>query len=265
MPYWGAFPAMGPIPPGDDSTPAKYKLDPWATGPYMFKPGSYKQNHTLTLVKNPYWSADTDPVRHQYLDAYDFHFDRLDAQIDQIILTDTGPSQSTISYDSVLNASYGQFKTQASDRLVTGSAPCTSMLTPDYRKITSIDVRHALAWAYPYKDAWAAGGYIQGVTRIPGTNIMPPGTPGREPFNPLPGHAPAQTDAAKAKSILKQSGNLDYKLVFPYYTDDPNSVAVKNVVTQAYKQAGFDPQPFASTYASADEITQPNWVGNLRQ
>ena len=41
MPYWGCFPAMGPIPPGKASDPATYKNHPWATGPYMFKPADY--------------------------------------------------------------------------------------------------------------------------------------------------------------------------------------------------------------------------------
>lgn len=262
MPYWAAFPAMGPIPPGDASDPAKYKLHPLATGPYMFK--DYTPNQSLTLVKNPYWDPNTDPVRHQYINDYTFSFDREDAQIDQILLTDNGDAQTSLSYDRVLSATYGQFMREASDRLVQGSAPCTFMLSPDYRKITDIEIRKALVWAYPYRDAWAAGGYIPGVTRIPGGNILPPGTPGRLPFEPLPGHQPAQTDAAKAKQILKASGHLGYKLVFPYYADDPNSVAVKNVVVQAYKDAGFDPQPFASTTTKADEITQPDWVGNLR-
>ena len=35
MPYWGAFPAIGPIPEAKDD-PEKYRLHPMATGPYMF-------------------------------------------------------------------------------------------------------------------------------------------------------------------------------------------------------------------------------------
>ena len=37
MPYWGSFPAMGPIPLGKASDPKTYTNHPLATGPYKFK------------------------------------------------------------------------------------------------------------------------------------------------------------------------------------------------------------------------------------
>ena len=37
MPYWGTFPANGPIPQGKVSDPKTYKNHPWSTGPYMIK------------------------------------------------------------------------------------------------------------------------------------------------------------------------------------------------------------------------------------
>jgi peptide/nickel transport system substrate-binding protein len=266
MPYWGAFPAMGPIPSGSASDPAKYKLHPLSTGPYMFKPGSFTVGKKLTLIPNPNWDAATDPARHQYIDEIDFNFDADSAQTDQILLQDTGEGQTTITYNNVLSADYGTFVSQAPDRLVKGPNPCTFMQYPDNRKITDISVRRAIGLAYPYRDAWAAGGSIAGVTRIPASNIMPPGIPGRTEYNPRPGVEPGQTDAAKAKALLQKSGNLNYKLVYAYLSDDPNSVAVKNVVTKAYKDAGFNPQPFASTGANyATQVLQnPDWVGNVR-
>jgi len=220
----------------------------------------------LTLIRNPMWDANTDPARHAYIDEYDFDFDADSSQIDQTILQDTGSGQTTITYNNVLAADYSSFVTQASDRLVKGPNPCTFMWYPDYRKIKSIDVRHAIGWAYPYTDAWAAGGYIKGVTRIPATNIEPPGLPGRVEYNPLPGHTPGTTDPDKAKEILTQSGNLNYKLVFAYQTDVPTSVAVKNVLVDALKNAGFNPQPFATTSANyATQVLQnPDWPGNIR-
>jgi len=266
MPYWAAFPAMGPIPPGSASDPAKYKLHPWSTGPYMFKPGSYTVGKKLTLIPNPNWDPATDPARHQYADEYDFNFDADSAQTDQIILQDQGSGQTTLTYNSVLSADYGTFVQQAPDRLVKGPNPCTYMQYPDNRKITDVAVRRAIGLAYPYKDAWAAGGSIAGVTRIPASNIMPPGIPGRTPYNPRPGIAPGETSASKAHALLASSGNLNYKLVFAYLSDDPNSVAVKNVVTKAYKDAGFNPQPFATTGANyATQVLQnPDWTGNVR-
>jgi peptide/nickel transport system substrate-binding protein len=220
----------------------------------------------LTLIPNPNWDPASDPARHQYIDEFDFDFDADSAQTDQILLQDTGEGQTTITYNNVLSADYGTFVQKAPDRLVKGPNPCTFMQYPDNRKITDVDVRRAIGLAYPYRDAWAAAGSIAGVTRIPAGNIMPPGIPGRTPYNPRPGIEPGETSAAKAKALLQKSGNLGYKLEYAYLSDDPNSVAVKNVVTQAYKDAGFDPQPFASTGANyATQVLQnPDWPGNVR-
>ncbi len=264
MPYWGSFAAMGPIPPGKASDPATYKNHPWATGPYMFK--DYTPGQSLTLVKNPEWDPKTDPARHQYINEFDFNFVEDSAKIDQTLLGDTGSGQTSISIDPVLAADYQKFSQTASDRLVVGGSPCTFMWYPDNREITDINVRRALAYAYPYQAAWAAGGYIQGVTRVPASNVMPPGVPGRVQYTPLPGHTPGTTDTAKAKAMLTQAGKLNYPIKFAYQTDSATSVAVKNVVEQALKQAGFDPQPVATTIANyvADYLTNPKAPVNVR-
>ena len=266
MPYWGAFPAMGPIPPGTASDPATYKNHPWATGPYMFKQGGYVPGQSLVLVKNPYWNANTDPGRHQYLDEFDMNFATDSAKIDAQMLADTGQAQTTVSYDDVLAADYQKYKSQDGDRLVLGTTPCTAFWYPDNRKISDIRVRQALGYAYPYQAAWAAGGYIQGVTRIPATNIMPPGIPGRTTYNPLPGHTAGTTDPAKAKQLLQQAGKLGFEIKFPYATDVPSSVAVKNVVVQALTQAGFKVSPVATTSANsvADVLDNPSADVNVR-
>ncbi|MBO0846942.1 MAG: hypothetical protein J2P22_16170, partial [Nocardioides sp.] len=47
MPYWGAFPANGPVPSGSVSNPKTYKNHPWSTGPYMIK--SYSPAKELVL------------------------------------------------------------------------------------------------------------------------------------------------------------------------------------------------------------------------
>ena len=177
MPYWGAFPAMSPIPPGNASNPATYKNHPLATGPYKFS--QYTPGQTLSLVRNPYWSANTDPGRHNYINQFNFNFATDSAKIDQTLLSDSGSGQTTISYDDVLAADYQTFQQKAPTRLVIGGLPCTFMWYPDNRQITNIQVRRALGWAYPYQGAWASAGYIQGVTRIPATNVEPPGIPGR--------------------------------------------------------------------------------------
>ena len=263
MPYWGAFPAMGPIPEGDASDPAKYGQHPLATGPYMFE--EYTPEKSLTLVKNPEWDPATDPGRHQYVDEWQMDFDTPSAKIDQILLKDQGEGQTTLTYDNVLVENYVDAKQNASDRLVVGTDPCHFYWAPDYRKIKDINIRKALAWAYPYKDAWAAAGYIEGVTRSPGTAIMPPGIPERTEYNPLPGHEPGQTDTDKARQILKESGNEGYEISFLFSQDDPNAVDAKDVIAKSLKEAGFTPKPYATTLADSSTLrADPNTKINVR-
>jgi peptide/nickel transport system substrate-binding protein len=264
MPYWGAFPAMGPIPPDKSiSDPAKYAQHPWSTGPYMFK--DYTPEKSLTLVKNKYWDPNTDPGRHQYVDGWDMQFDTPSAKIDQIMIQDTGDGQNSMSIDDILSTDYVNFVQKSKDRLLTGTSPCTYIWYPDNRKITNINVRRAIGYAYPYRDAWAAAGYIEGVTRSPATNVMPPGVPGRVEYNPLPGHTPGTTDTAKAHQLLSKAHALGYVIKFPYATDNPQAVDVKDAVVASLTKAGFKPSPVATTTSQISSlIADPNAPVNVR-
>ncbi len=247
MPYWGTFPANGPIPQGKVSDPKTYKNHPWSTGPYMIK--SFSPSKELVLVKNPYWDPKTDPARTQYPDGWDFKLQQPSEKIDQILLADSGTGQTTLTYDDLLAPDYNQMKKQSPERLVLGSAPLTSYWAPDNRKITNIKVRQALQFAYPYKNAILAAGLIPGVNALPATNLMPPGIPGRTPFNTT-GHKDFQTDPAKAKELLKSANALGYEIKFLFRTDDPISVKVKDAIVKSLTESGFKATPVPTTTAN---------------
>jgi peptide/nickel transport system substrate-binding protein len=255
MPFWGSFPAMGPIPEGNDQ-PEKYRLHPWSTGPYMFD--KYTPEKSLTLVRNPHWDPNTDPGRTQYPEKYVMDFQTESTKIDQILLNDQGEAQTTLTYDDILPADFRTFQTEHEDRLVLGPQPCTMYWAPDYRQVTDKSVREALAYAYPYKDAALAGGYVEGVTRIWGSNLMPPGIPSRSEYNLLDKEEGA-TDTAKAKQILEESGNTGYEIKWLFANDDPQSVKAKDVVVKSLEEAGFKASPVATTVADlSTERADPN-------
>ena len=56
---------------------------------------------------------------------------------------------------------------------------------------------------------------------------MPPGLPGRTPYN-VTGHKAFQTDPAKAKALLKQANAMGYEIKFLFRTDDPINVKAKD-------------------------------------
>lgn len=243
MPYWGAFPAISPI-PEKASDPKDYALHPLATGPYMFD--KYEPGTALTLVRNDQWDPNTDPGRTQYPDGYDMKLTEDSSQIDQLILNDQGEAQTTLTFDDVLVSDYRSAKTTASDRLVVGSQPCTRFWYFDNRKITDINVRRAAAYAYPYENTYLAGGLIQDVTRTPATTILPPGIPGREEYDPL-GINGWDTDPQKARQLLEQADAVGYELKFYYAADDKTAVAVMEEVKKGMEAGGFKVSPVAST------------------
>ncbi|WP_191907931.1 ABC transporter substrate-binding protein [Nocardioides cynanchi] len=247
MPYWGTFPANGPIPLGKSaSDPKTYKNHPMSTGPYMIK--SFSPSKELVLTKNPNWDASTDPARTQYPDGYDFKLQQQSEKIDQILLADSGNGQTTLTYDDLLAPDFAKMQSTAPDRLTLGGTPCTYYWAPDNRKITDKKVREALSWAYPYKNNILAAGLIPGVNAIPASNLMPPGLPGRTPYN-VTGRKGFQTDAAKARELLKSANALGFEIKFLFRTDDPISVKTKDSTVKALTQAGFKATPVPTTTA----------------
>ena len=237
MPYWASFPANGPVPQDPKvSNPKDYKEHPWSTGPYMIK--SYSPAKKLVLEKNPNWNASTDPARTQYPDGYDFESQETSDRIDQILLADSGPAQTTLTYDDLLAPDFQQMKQKAPDRLTLGGSPCTRFWAPDNRKITNKLVREALSWAYPYQDVILASGLIPGVNAIPATNLMPPAVPGRTPYN-VTGRQGFDTDPAKARALLKSAHALGYEIKFLYRSDQSGDTKVKDAVVKGLTEGGF--------------------------
>jgi peptide/nickel transport system substrate-binding protein len=245
MDYYASFPAFTAIPEAKDN-PETYGKKPLATGPYKFQ--EYKPGSSLTLVKNDQWDPNTDPGRIQAVDGWNFKFGQDTAKLENVIINDQGSAQTTLTYDNVSASSYRQVQSEK-DRLVTGTSPCTYMWFIDMTKIKELEVRQALGWAYPYENAWKAGGEIQGVTRVPGTSILPPGTAGRVEYQPMEGQDGKTTDPAKAKELLKTAGYApgEYEIKFLYATDDDLAVAAKEEIKKGLEAAGFKATPIASS------------------
>ena len=197
FPYYASMPAIGPIPTDPAvSDPAKYAQHPLATGPYKIE--QYTIGKSLTLVRNDQWDPATDPSRTAYPDSYVFKAGLQSEQIDQILLADSGDAKTTISYDDVLAQDYR--KMNDTGRLVTGGQPCTYFYALDQRKMPDKSIAEALTWAMPYNDQIVATGLIPEVNAVATQNLMPPGVPGREDYDPVEGHGPFQTDAGEGQA-----------------------------------------------------------------
>ena len=236
MDYWGAFEAMGPVPLGKASTPPDYGKHILSNGPYKVE--SFRPQEELVLVKNDQWDPSSDPARHQYADKWVFKFNQDQAKVDQIMLSDNTESQTALS-TALGSNNYDRANTELGDRLVQQSAQCTSFLSPDYTKITDINVRKAIAYAYPYQDMWLATGEVPGVTRVPANSMMPPGQAGKHDY--FADGEQFTYNPEKSKELLKEAGYEpgEFQLTMVYYEPDPLAVAGQKVLVKGMEEAGF--------------------------
>jgi peptide/nickel transport system substrate-binding protein len=237
MDYWGAFMAMGPAPLGDASQPPNYGKKILSNGPYKVE--SFRPTEELVLVKNDQWDPNSDPGRHQYADGYVFKFNADQAQTDQIMLSDNAESQTAISA-SLGSENYTAGQEALGDRLVQQSAQCTSFIAPDFAKIDDINVRKALAYAYPYTDMWQATGEVPGVTRVPANSVMPPGMTGKKDY--FVDGEQFTYDPEKSLELLGEAGysaDNPYPITMIYYETDALAVAGQRVYEQGMADAGF--------------------------
>jgi peptide/nickel transport system substrate-binding protein len=255
MPYWASFPAIGPI-PRDGSSPDTYGRHPLSTGPYMFEPSN--PEGSLTLVRNPYWDASTDPGRHAYPDRYVFRARDTADEIDATLLG-SSPQAATMVSNFTLTKNFA--KARRLGRLAVGARPCTNIASPDYRTITDTRVRQAIAYAYPYKRAAQVASGISDNWRqiVPtsGTALLAPGFPGRPDYNVL-ATPPGTTDPAKARALLKEAGYEpgQFTLTWPYASDYNIDAAVTPLVARAFTAAGFKARPFATSRATLGSIAR---------
>lgn len=234
MDYWGAFMAMGPAPLGDVSNPPDYGKKPLSTGPYKIE--SFQPTRELVLVKNDQWDPGTDAARHQYPDKWIFKFNADPNQVDEIMLSGNTESQTAVS-TQISSENYLKATEVLGDRLFQQSAQCTSFWAPDYEK-TDINVRKALAYAYPYEAVWQASGEVPGVTRIPANSVMPPGMAGKHDY--FVDGAQFEFNPEKSKELLAEAGYEDgYEIKMIYYEVDPLAVAAQKQITKGLEEGGF--------------------------
>jgi peptide/nickel transport system substrate-binding protein len=268
MDYYAAYPMFTGIPPSRD-TKHGYGKHPLSTGPYMVK--HYRPGRSLTLVKNPYWEADSDPGRIQSVDQWDFEFGRDPDTTEQTIEQNTGPARSTLTYDSVSSQGFHWFADHAQHRLVVGTKPCTYLWYLDMRTITDIRVRKAIGYAYPYLRAWKAAGEIAGLTRVPGTAILPPGTVGRTDYDVL-GNRGQRADPDMSRRLLQEANAMGFEITLYGALGDPTSEAVTNVVTAGLEAGGFtvttvEPdskiRPHRTEYDSPVNVRSSGWCSDF--
>ncbi|MFC7547850.1 ABC transporter substrate-binding protein [Plantactinospora sp. GCM10030261] len=239
LPFYMTFPMFTPIPEAKD-TKQDYGNKPLATGPYAFD--SYTPGAELKLKKNPNWDANTDPVRHQYADAWHFKWGVDLVKTQQETLNSAGPAANQLTYDNVDASIIPQLTGDKQKQLIRGESPCNIVVQMDTQLIP-LEVRKAIAVAFPYdQDRKAAG--ENDYTSQRSSTIMPPSVPGYKKYTSpegLSGEGPG--DPAKAKQMLEAAGKVGFELSWYYDNTKPIPQQVSQVRADAFTKAGFTVKP----------------------
>jgi peptide/nickel transport system substrate-binding protein len=235
LPYFMTFPMFTPIPKAKD-TKQDYQNSPMTTGPYMYD--SFTPGSELKLKKNPNWDPNTDAARHQYVDGFDFKWGQDDVKTQQQLLNSSGPDASGVNYANIDASLVQQVTGGKQTQLIQGDSPCTRVWQLDSRKI-SLDVRKAIATAWPYDQVWKAEGYNP-YTAERSSTILPPSIPGYTKYPALPGLSGAgQGDPAAAKQMLQTAGKVGFEVAWYYDNTKPIPQQVSQVQANALTAAGF--------------------------
>jgi len=251
LPFYMSFPMFTPI-PKDKDTKENYQNNPLATGPYQFD--GYTAGAELKLKKNPNWDPATDPVRHQYADAWDFKWGVDDVKSQQQVLNSAGPDAMSLNYGNVDGTLLPQVTGDKMKQLVQGDSPCNIVVNMDTRKMP-LEVRKAVAKAYPSDQVWKAAGLNPYIAE-PSSTILPPSVPGYTKYDPVPDlTGKGQGDPEGAKKILEAAGKLGFEVSWYYDNTKPVAQQTMQIRKDALEKAGFTTKPIGVATAELRKKT----------
>lgn len=204
-PWIVSTPAFAPVPPGK-GTAASYDQTPIASGPYQVS--SYQNGVSVTLVRNPHWSAATDTVRSALPNTIIMQLSLDDSVIAQRLIADSGNDQNAFGASFVAPAQLAQLSGNASakSRLVTSDAGSIVYLAMNTQKgpLANPAVRKAFQYAVDRTAFQIASAGSAALAGPAATTLITPGIAGREVYDLYPTN-PAG-DPAKAKQLLAAAG-----------------------------------------------------------
>lgn len=239
MASWASFPAISPIP--RTSSPKTYGRHPLATGPYKVK--EFVPGKRLVLERNPAWDAASDPTRKARPDEWVFRFGQDPATADALLLSDAFDGRRVI-LTRLLPQSIAEARRRLGDRVLELGTSCGNYLSLDLKALPDLDVRRAIAFAYPREQAWKAAGEEPGVTRRAGDALLPTSVAGRRDVR-LAGKKHISHDPDKARALLEKAGKKpgEVRLSWVYDRSDEQARRASDLVAAAFRDAGFDAVP----------------------
>nr|WP_314262492.1 ABC transporter substrate-binding protein [uncultured Devosia sp.] len=220
------------LPDGPD-----YRSNFIASGPYT--PGAYTPDSSLQLVRNPAWTAESDPLRKAYVDEIQITFGvQPDAAIQQLQSGD-----GDMTYDITIPPAILQLLTATGDeKMMTVSSGNTAFLfintvsENNDGALQDLKVRQALNYAIDKAAiVQQSGGPTVGQ---PVHGIFGPGVLGYHEFNLYPSPED-KGDPEKAKALLAEAGYPDGITFKMPYRNQNNEPAIAQTIQASMAAAGI--------------------------
>ncbi|HTI23256.1 MAG TPA: ABC transporter substrate-binding protein [Kutzneria sp.] len=263
--YFAMLPATIPVPAAKD-TGSDYKKHVVSSGPYMF--GDNNQGKNFTLVRNPHWSQQTDPLRKALPDKFEVALNTNADDIDQRLLS--GDLDFEVSGVGVQAAAQGKIladqKLKAETDNPTSARLWYTAINSDVAPLDNVHCRRAVLYAADKTSYQAAyGGSIGGDIA---TNLQPPVIPGAQKFDPYPTPNNAG-DEDKAKQELQACGQpTGFTTNISYRAERPREKATAESLQQSLAKVGikltikpFPQGDYGKLYAGKPDYAKNNSLG----
>jgi peptide/nickel transport system substrate-binding protein len=259
--YLVANPQTAPVPP-DKDTGAKYQEHPQSSGPYEFS--SFDPNKGFTLVKNPNWTAASDPNDKQLVDTINVTYNLEAADIDSRLLNGSldidldGTGVQTAARNKILNNK--QTQKNADDAL--SGFLWYAALNTQVAPMNNVDCRKAVEYAVDKTTQQAAyGGPIAGGDIA--STVLPPNIIGYEKSDDYEATTQTHGDLTKAKSELQKCGKPNgFSISLSARSDRPKEVSAAQGIQEALSKIGIkvDIQQFPAGQYFTSFAGSPNFV-----
>lgn len=241
--YLVSNPQTAPVPQAKD-TGASYVNNIISSGSYKFT--SYTDGKGATLVKNPEWSASSDPLRKQYPDTITVQFNVAQTTVDNNLIA--GNATMDMAGAGMAASTQATVLTNAAQKSHVDDAQSGALayvaISTQVPPFNNVHCRQAVEYAVDKVSAQTAtGGNIHGDIA---STILPPTVNGYTAYtNPFatPGDQGADSSAglSAAKAQLAQCGMPNgFSTNISARADRPNEIAIAQAVQAALKKVGIN-------------------------
>ena len=237
--YAVSTPTFAPVPPSiEGKDRLGYDNQPFSDGPYKIQPGATHEK--MTLVRNNFWDPATDPIRHQYPDRIDISVNDNTPEVTNNLIQSQGQYQYSINIDADVAPNFVQQVLNdpaLSARVVTGPAAIIRYFAINTRRITDVNCRKALVYAFNKRRYLRAmGGSAFGDIA---TTMIPPGLAAHQDFDLYNSLANPEGNPDQAQQLVageKGKCPTSIRVAFP---DNPAIRARVATLVDAYQAAGI--------------------------